>query len=251
MPSSSSVGDDVDVEAARLPHQPQRDRAARAAATSAAGPTARRPRARPGASARSRGSRLRRRDRDRARRRITSAPSSRASSMLPSRWRWASASICSGDSRGVSTKTTNQSVLRRPASREPLRTQGGAACGERDDRQTITRLAGAHGRRARLAGSAATGRALARSMLSATSRSASSRSWRQVLRLEEVLQRPRDLVGRVDLPRPQALLQILDGEVQVHDLVGLLEEAVGNGLAHRRRRSPARRRRSGSRGAGR
>ena len=44
-------------------------------------------------------------------RRTTSAPSSRAISMLASRWRWASASMRSGASAGVSTYTTNQSVL--------------------------------------------------------------------------------------------------------------------------------------------
>ncbi len=34
------------------------------------------------------------------------------------------------------------------------------------------------------------------------------------------------------MPALQALEQILDGEIEVHDLVGLLEEAVGHGLAH-------------------
>ena len=55
---------------------------------------------------------------------------------------------------------------------------------------------------------------------------------RQVLVLEEVLQRPGDLVGGVDLPGLQPLEQILDRQVQVDDLVGLLEEAVRHGLAH-------------------
>ena len=43
--------------------------------------------------------------------RTTSAPSSRAFSMLVRRWRCASASMRSGVSSGVSTYTTNQSVL--------------------------------------------------------------------------------------------------------------------------------------------
>ena len=75
--------------------------------------------------------------------------------------------------------------------------------------------------------------ARSRSRLSATSRSASSRRVEQVLVLEEVLERPGDLVGRVDLAGAQPLEQVLDGEVEVHDLVGLLEEAVGDGLADR------------------
>ena len=61
--------------------------------------------------------------------------------------------------------------------------------------------------------------------LSATSRSASSRSVDRFSVLEEVRERPRDLVGGVDLAGPQPLEQVLDREVEVHDLVGLLEEA--------------------------
>ena len=79
-----------------------------------------------------------------------------------------------GVSFGVSTNTTNQSVLKRPASREPLRSSA-AARGDDDDRHTITRL---RGELVPLPASAtARAAALARSTLSATSRSASSRRW--------------------------------------------------------------------------
>ncbi len=54
----------------------------------------------------------------------------------------------------------------------------------------------------------------------------------QVLLLEEMLQRPRYAIGLVDLAGPQPFLQILDGEVEVDHLIGLLEKAVGNGFAH-------------------
>src|SRR5262249_35194071 len=40
-----------------------------------------------------------------------------------------------------------------------------------------------------------------------------------------------DLLRSVDLAGAQPLEQVFDGEVEVHDLVGLLEEAVGHGLA--------------------
>ena len=56
---------------------------------------------------------------------------------------------------------------------------------------------------------------------------------REVRVAEEVLERPGDLVLRVDLARLEPLDQVLHGEVEVHDLVGLLEEAVGHRLAHR------------------
>ncbi len=90
------------------------------------------------------------------------------------------------------------------------------------------------GWRGRRSGSAPRGsgrRALARSTLSATSRSASSRRCAEVLVLEEVLERPADLVRAVDLSGAQPLLQILDGQVEVDHLVGLLQEAVGHRLA--------------------
>src|SRR5262249_39721844 len=46
-------------------------------------------------------------------------------------------------------------------------------------------------------------------------------------------QRRRYLLGGVDPARLEALEEILDGEVEVDDLIGLLEEAVGDGLADR------------------
>src|SRR5207253_3482764 len=100
-------------------------------------------------------------------RRTTSAPSSLALSMLASRCRCASASIRCGASSGVSTYTTYQSVFSRPAMREP-RARSVFARGGLEARQTITRPA-AFSSGSRLA-------APARSRLSATSRSASSRS---------------------------------------------------------------------------
>ena len=54
----------------------------------------------------------------------------------------------------------------------------------------------------------------------------------QVLLLEEVFERPGDLVGGVDLPGAQSLLQIFDRQIEVHDLVGLAEKTVWNRLAH-------------------
>lgn len=118
------------------------------------------------------------------RRRTTSAPSSFAFSMFDSRWRWASASMRCGASRGVSTYTTNQSVLSRPAMREPRRSSV-AACGGWLDRATSTRpqappfWEGSSPARACRP-------AVARSRLSATSRSASSR---RVERLSPVKKR--------------------------------------------------------------
>ena len=104
--------------------------------------------------------------------RTTSAPSSLAFSMLARRCRWTSASISSGASCGPSMKTTNQSVLKRPASREPRRSSI-AARGGCEDMQTITRRR-VDGRGA----SSVSGRVKpARSTLSATSRRASSRRW--------------------------------------------------------------------------
>ena len=55
---------------------------------------------------------------------------------------------------------------------------------------------------------------------------------REVLLAEEVLQRPRDLLRRVDLARLEPLEEVLDREIEVHDLVRLQEERVGDGLAH-------------------
>ena len=97
----------------------------------------------------------------------------------------------------------------------------------------MTRLRGRRPRRCRPPDRAgATGRALPRSTLSATSRSASSRRWARFCSLKKCSSAQGILSARVDLPGAQALLQVLDGEVQVHDLVRLLEEAVGDGLAH-------------------
>ena len=149
--------------------------------------------------------------------------------MFVIRCRCASASICSGVSLGVSTNTTNQSVLRRPASREPLRTRTPPR-GDADDRHTITRVRGPRRRPSR--GGPRQRRPGARA-LDALGHLAQRELAQvgQVLLLEEVLERPGDLVGGVDLPRAQPLLQILDREIEVHDLVGLLEEAVRNRLA--------------------
>ncbi len=54
----------------------------------------------------------------------------------------------------------------------------------------------------------------------------------QVLLGEEVLQRPRDLVSRVDLAGAQTFLQVLDSQIQVDDLIGPLEETIRNRLAN-------------------
>ena len=53
----------------------------------------------------------------------------------------------------------------------------------------------------------------------------------QVLVLEEVHERALDLAARVDLPGAQAQLELLGRQVDEHDLVGLVEHAVGEGLA--------------------
>ena len=55
---------------------------------------------------------------------------------------------------------------------------------------------------------------------------------RQVLRLEEPLARPVGHVGHVDLALGEPLQKLLGRQVDQHDLVGLLEHAVGHGLAH-------------------
>src|SRR5581483_165652 len=47
---------------------------------------------------------------------------------------------------------------------------------------------------------------------------------------EERVERARRLVGGIDLAGAQSLEQIVHREVEVHDLVRLLQEAVGNGL---------------------
>src|SRR5262249_3680419 len=55
----------------------------------------------------------------------------------------------------------------------------------------------------------------------------------EVVVLEEVLERPGDLLGRIDLAGLEPLEQILDGEIEVDDLHGLLDEAIGDRLADR------------------
>jgi hypothetical protein len=137
----------------------------------------------------------------------------------------------SGDSSGVSTKTTNQSVLNRPAMREPRRTNMGVR-GDPEDTHTMTRLRVAEAcrpaaiaeHRSCYGGGAfdAFGH-LAQGQLAQVG---------QVLLFEEVLQRPRDAIGLVDLAGAQAFLQIFDGEIEVDHLIGLLEKAVGDGFAH-------------------
>src|ERR1019366_1165691 len=54
----------------------------------------------------------------------------------------------------------------------------------------------------------------------------------EILLFEEVLQGPRNAISRVDLSGAQALLQILDGKVEVDPLIRLLEKAVGDGFAN-------------------
>ncbi len=49
---------------------------------------------------------------------------------------------------------------------------------------------------------------------------------------EEVLERDRGAFLRIDLAGPQALLQLLRRQVDEHDLVGLVEDPVGERLAH-------------------
>ena len=47
---------------------------------------------------------------------------------------------------------------------------------------------------------------------------------------EEVRQRPLDPLGRVDLPGPHPLLQVLGRQIHVHDLVGLRQHVVRHAL---------------------
>ncbi len=54
----------------------------------------------------------------------------------------------------------------------------------------------------------------------------------QVALAEEAVDRPRRLLGHVDLALAQALEQLLGRQVDQLDLVGVLEERVGHGLAH-------------------
>ena len=54
----------------------------------------------------------------------------------------------------------------------------------------------------------------------------------EVLDAEEVPERHLDAFARVDLARVQPLAQRLRREVDEHDLVGVVEDAVGEGLAH-------------------
>ena len=55
---------------------------------------------------------------------------------------------------------------------------------------------------------------------------------REVVGPEEVLERDRRPLRRVDLAGPEPLLQLLRREVDEHDLVGLVEDPVGERLAH-------------------
>ncbi len=57
---------------------------------------------------------------------------------------------------------------------------------------------------------------------------------RQVLGAEEVAQRGVDAIGRIDLPFAQALPQHVGRDVDEDDLVGELQHAVGQRLAHAR-----------------
>ena len=105
-----------------------------------------------------------------------------------------------------------------------------AACGGYDDMHTITRAPAPGAARLVVARGA---RGAVRSRLSATSRSDSSRSVERFSSLKKCSSAHGDLLRRIDLPGLEPLEQILDGQIEVHDLVGLLEEAVGDGLAHR------------------
>src|SRR5262249_36929690 len=55
---------------------------------------------------------------------------------------------------------------------------------------------------------------------------------REVLVSEEVLQRNLGALLRVDLARAQALLQLFGREIDEHDLIGVVEDAVRKGLAN-------------------
>ena len=54
----------------------------------------------------------------------------------------------------------------------------------------------------------------------------------QVGAREEVLQRGCDPLLGIDLPLAQTVLQILGGQIDVHDLIRLGKHRVGNSLAH-------------------
>ena len=55
---------------------------------------------------------------------------------------------------------------------------------------------------------------------------------RELFGLEEVFQRPLDLVGRVDLARFKAIDEILDRQIDVDHLIGPLQDRIGHGFAH-------------------
>ena len=76
-----------------------------------------------------------------------------------------------------------------------------------------------------------------RSIRSASIRSAARRKRqlaqrRQVLRLEEILDRARGGVLHIDLAFGQPLEQLVGRKIDQHDLVGLVEHRVRHGLAH-------------------
>ena len=48
-----------------------------------------------------------------------------------------------------------------------------------------------------------------------------------------MLERPRHLVGRIDLARLEPFEQILDGEIEIHHLHGIFEKTIGHGFADR------------------
>jgi hypothetical protein len=52
----------------------------------------------------------------------------------------------------------------------------------------------------------------------------------EILAAEVVLKRPRGPVRSINLPGFQPFLQILGREIDVHDLVGLLQDVIGNAL---------------------
>ena len=170
-------------------------------------------------------------------RRTTSAPSSRAFSMLASRWRCASASMRCGAS------LRRLDVDHEPVGVEPAR-QARAAAQQRRRARRERRHADHHPPELGALVCAASG-ALARAGRARAARAAGAGAVQalghlaqrqlaqggQVVVHEEVLQRPGDLVGGVDLAALQPLQQILDRQVEVHDLIGLLRKLSGRSRA--------------------
>ena len=152
-------------------------------------------------------------------------PSCCASSRFLLSSRCVAASMRVRSSSGVWMYTAYQGTLSRSAIRAVFRKSAGAL-GLRLESPTITRSVAESGN-----WSASARRVAAIDQVGDLGQRDLAQP-RQVRRREEVLERGVDPLGRVDLARVEPLDQVFDGDVDVDDLVGLGEHAVGNALLH-------------------